>query len=141
MLNHIPKLLSSELVKHLMDMGHGDEIVIADGNYPASSMGVPVVHLDGHNVPEVLDAILELMPLDAYVDSPWALMEVIPGDSIVPVVWEAYRKILRSRGCEAEPQMVERYAFYERGRRAFCVAATSEQRQYANVILKKGIVK
>lgn len=141
MLNGIPKMLSSELVKLMMDMGHGDEIIIGDGNFPATAMGVPVVHLDGHGVPEVLDAILELMPLDRYVPKPWALMEVIPGDSIVPVIWKDFDRILKAHGHEGEPEMMERYAFYERARRAFCIVATSEAAQYANIILKKGIVK
>ena len=141
MLNKIPKILSAELVKLMILMGHGDEIVIGDGNFPAEAMGLPVVHLDGHGVPEVLDAILELMPLDAYVPVPVALMEVIPGDTIVPVIWEEFRAILKKHGCEIEPEQVERYAFYERSKKAFCVVATSEAAQYANIILKKGIVK
>ncbi len=141
MLNGIPKILPAELIKLMMDMGHGDELVIGDGNFPAAAMGVPVVHLDGHGVPEVLKAVLQLFPLDAYVERPAALMEVIPGDPIVPAIWEEYREILRNAGCDTEPEKVERFAFYERARRAFCVAATSEPAQYANVILKKGIVK
>ncbi len=141
MLNGIPKILPAELIKLMMDMGHGDELVIGDGNFPAAAMGVPVVHLDGHGVPEVLKAVLQLFPLDAYVERPAALMEVIPGDPIVPTIWEEYREILRNAGCDTEPEKVERFAFYERARRAFCVAATSEPAQYANVILKKGIVK
>lgn len=141
MLNGIPKILPAELIKLMMDMGHGDELVIGDSNFPAAAMGVPVVHLDGHGVPEVLKAVLQLFPLDAYVERPAALMEVIPGDPIVPAIWEEYREILRNAGCDTEPEKVERFAFYERARRAFCVAATSEPAQYANVILKKGIVK
>ena len=141
MLNGIPKILPAELLRLMMDMGHGDELVIVDGNFPAASMGVPVVHLDGHGVPEVLKAVLQLFPLDAYVERPVALMEVIPGDPIVPTIWEEYREILRNAGCDTEPEKVERFAFYERARHAFCVAATSEPAQYANVILKKGIVK
>lgn len=141
MLNGIPKILPAELIKLMMDMGHGDELVIGDGNFPAAAMGVPVVHLDGHGVPEVLKAVLQLFPLDAYVERPAALMEVVPGDPIVPAIWEEYREILRNAGCDTEPEKVERFAFYERARRAFCVAATSEPAQYANVILKKGIVK
>lgn len=141
MLNGIPKILSSELFKLMMDMGHGDELVIGDGNFPASSMDVPVVHLDGHGVPEILEAILKFFPLDAYVPQPVALMDVIPGDTIKPVIWEEYREILKRAGCNVEPEKMERYAFYDRARKSFCVVATSEAAQYANVILKKGIVK
>ena len=141
MLNKIPKIVPAELVKLMMEMGHGDEMVIADGNFPAHAMGVPVVHLDGHGVCQVLDAVLELMPLDAYVDSPTALMAVIPGDTIVPVIQGEIKAVLEKHAHRAESEMMERYAFYDRAKRAFCVVATSECAQYANVILKKGIVK
>lgn len=141
MLNGIPKILSSDLLKLLMDMGHGDELVIGDGNFPAAAMGVPVVHLDGHGVPEVLEAILKFFPLDAYVAQPVALMDIIPGDTIVPTIWEKYRESLQAFGYESGMEKMERYAFYNRARRAFCVIATSEPAQYANIILKKGIVK
>lgn len=141
MLNKIPKILPAELVKLMMNMGHGDELVIGDGNFPAEAQGIPVVHLDGHGVPEILDAILELMPLDPYVKTPTAIMEVVPGDPIVPVIWDEYRAILKKHGCEIEPEHVERFAFYDRSKTAFCVVASSEIAQYANIILKKGIVK
>ena len=86
MLNGIPKILSSYLLKLLIDMGHGDELVIGDCNFPAAAMGIPVVHLDGHGVPEVLEAILKFFPLDTYVSKPVALMDVIPGDTFVPTI-------------------------------------------------------
>ena len=120
MLNGIPKILSSDLLKLLMDMGHGDELVIGDGNFPAAAMGVPVVHLDGHGVPEVLEAILKFFPLDAYVAQPVALMDIIPGDTIVPTIWEKYRESLQAFGYESGMEKMERYAFYNRARRAFC---------------------
>lgn len=141
MLNKIPKILPPELVKIMMQMGHGDELVIGDGNYPCDSMGTRVVRLDGHQVPEVLDAILELFPLDPYVPQPTALMQVVPGDPIVPTVWDTYGEILKKHGHEIPSEMVERFAFYERAKHAFVCVATSEPRQYANIILKKGIVK
>jgi L-fucose mutarotase len=140
MLNKIPKILSADLVRHMMHMGHGDELIIGDGNFPAESLGVPVVHLDGHGVCEVLDAILELMPLDSYVPIPVAVMEVVPGDTIVPHIWDEFREILKKHGYIVEPEQIERFAFYERSRKAFCIVATSEPAQYANIILKKGIV-
>jgi len=141
MLNGIPKLLSPELVKILMEMGHGDEIVIGDGNFPAASMNSCVTRLDGHGTHAVLDAILTLFPLDSYVDKPVALMDVVPGDDIVPVIWDEYADILKKHGSTTAPEKMERYAFYERARKAFCVVATTEPAQYANIILKKGIVK
>ena len=141
MLNGIPKILPAELIKLMMDMGHGDELVIGDGNFPAAAMGVPVVHLDGHGVPEVLKAVLQLFPLDAYVERPAALMEVIPGDPIVPAIWEEYREILRNAGCDTEPEKVERFAFYERAKKAYAIVATGETAIYANILLKKGVVQ
>ncbi len=141
MLNKIPKILPADLLRLMMLMGHGDELIIGDGNFPAEAQGVPVVHLDGHGVPEILDAILELMPLDSYVPSPTAIMEVVPGDPIVPVIWDEYRAILKKHGCEIEPEHIERFAFYDRAKKAFCIVASSEAAQYANIILKKGIVK
>ena len=141
MLNNIPKILSSELVHLMMDMGHGDEIVIADGNYPAEASGLPVVHLDGHGTPEILDAVLELMPLDPYVENPVAIMEVVPGDTVIPTIRDDFREVLNKHGVEKDPELIERFAFYERANKAFCVVASSEVRQYANIILKKGIVK
>ncbi len=141
MLNLIPKILPSELVKHLLDMGHGDEIVIGDGNFPACALGVPVVPLNGHGAAEVLDAVLQLMPLDTYVEAPYALMEKVKGDTVEPELWDAFREILTAHGYAMEPETIERYAFYERCRKVFCVASTSELKQYGNIILKKGIVK
>ena len=94
MLKHIPNILSPDLLKILMEMGHGDEVVIADGNFPAASIAQKLIRLDGHNVPEVLEAILKFFPLDIYVENPVGLMEVVPGDNIKPVIWDEYRKII-----------------------------------------------
>ena len=91
MLNKIPKILSPELVKTLMEMGHGDTILIADGNFPSETYGKKVIRADGHGVPELLDAILELCPLDVkYSETPVGLMEVVQGDTIVPTIWDEY---------------------------------------------------
>ena len=142
MLNNIPKILPPKLVKYMMEMGHGDEIVIGDGNYPCDSMGTRVIRVDGHGVPEILDAILELFPLDAYVERPTALMSVVPGDPVgAPEIWKTYEEILLKHGHDAPSEMIERYAFYDRAKTAFVCIATSEPKQYANIILKKGIVK
>jgi L-fucose mutarotase len=141
MLKNIPKLLSPELVKTLMEMGHGDEIVIGDGNFPAASVNARVIRMDGHGVSAILDAALQLFPLDSYVTQPVALMDVVPGDDVAPVIWDEYANILRKHGSLTEPAKIERFAFYERARAAFCVVATSEPALYANIILKKGIVR
>lgn len=142
MLKNIPKILSPEMVKTLMEMGHGDEIVIADGNFPAETYGKRVVRCDGHGVPELLDAIMQLFPLDTYTDKPVMLMEVVPGDPVVPTIWDEYKNIINKyepENCKIE--MIERFAFYERAKTAYAVVATGEEAIYANIILKKGVVK
>lgn len=141
MLKGIPSILSPELLKILMEMGHGDEIVIGDGNFPAASYAQRLVRLDGHGVTEVLDAILKLMPLDTFVEKPTALMEVVPGDNTKPVIWEEYKKIIDKHGNDSSKiEYVERFAFYERAKKAYAIIATGETALYANVILKKGVV-
>lgn len=145
MLKNIPPILSPALLKTLMEMGHSDEIVIADGNFPAQSMGKSAIVLraDGHTVPELLSAILQLLPLDQYVESPVALMAVTPGDPCgTPSIWEEYRHILKQNGENDERiEMMERFAFYERAKKAYAIVATGEKAIYANVLLKKGVVK
>lgn len=141
MLKGISPIISPELIKILMEMGHGDELVIGDGNFPAASMAQRLVRLDGHGVPEILDAILRLFPLDTYVEAPVALMQVTPGDNVVPIIWEEYKEIIRQREGEKRIEEVERFAFYERAKRAYAIVATGEGALYANLILKKGVVK
>ncbi len=144
MLKGVPSVLSPQLLKVLAEMGHGDEIVIADGNFPAESMGknAVVVRADGHGVPEILDAVLQMMPLDQYVPHPAALMEVVPGDKCIPVIWNQYRSILEKRREDPSAvEMMERFAFYERAKKAYAIVATGETAIYANILLKKGVVK
>ncbi|SEM64653.1 RbsD/FucU family protein [Paenibacillus sp. OV219] len=141
MLNGIPKVLSPDLLKILMEMGHGDEIVIADSNFPAASHAQRLIRCDGHEIPALLEAILQLMPLDQYVDKPAALMQVVPGDTVATPVWDVYGSIIQERASLESPfEMVERFAFYERARNAYAIIATSETERYANLILKKGCV-
>ncbi len=140
MLKGINPILTPELLKILMEMGHGDEIVISDGNFPAAAMAKRLVRLDGLNVPEVLEAILQVMPLDQYVENQVALMEVVPGDNFVPVIWDTYKKIISQYEPEAKIEHMERFSYYERAKEAFAVVYTTEKSQYANVILKKGCV-
>ena len=142
MLKGIPSILSPELLKILMEMGHGDELVIGDGNFPAASMAQRLIRLDGHGVPEILDAIMRLYPLDQYVEEPVALMAVVPGDDVKPTIWEKYKEIISKYdpdNCGIE--MMERFAFYERAKKAYAVIASGETAIYANIIIKKGVVK
>ncbi len=144
MLKGIPAILSPELLKVVCEMGHGDELVIADGNFPAESIGknAVVIRADGHGVPEMLDAILQIIPLDQYVDQPAALMKVVPCDPVVPVIWDEYRALLKKHGEDPDKvEMMERFAFYDRAKNAYAVIATGETAIYANVLLKKGVVK
>lgn len=139
MLKGIPKIISPELLKILCEMGHGDEIVIGDGNFPAASHAQRLLRCDGHNVPELLKAILELFPLDTFVESPVSLMEVAAGDDIDPVIWKTYEEIVRSHG-DFKISEIERFAFYERAKSAYAVVASGESALYANILLKKGVI-
>lgn len=140
MLKGIPSILSPELLKVLDEMGHSDEIVIADGNFPGASHAQRLIRLDGHNVPEILNAVLQLFPLDRYVAAPVALMEVVKGDPVVPVIWEEYKKIIAAHEEDIQIENIERFAFYARAKKAYAVITTSEKALYANIILKKGVV-
>lgn len=140
MLKGIPAILPPELLKILMEMGHGDELVIGDGNFPGASHAQRLIRCDGHGVPELLDAVLTLMPLDSYVELPASLMKVVEGDPVVPVIWDTYRKILRTHGEKDDFEQVERFAFYERTQKAYAVVMTGEKALYANLILRKGVV-
>ena len=145
MLKGIPKILSPELLKVLCEMGHSDRIVIGDGNFPAESVGknCKVVRCDGHGVPELFDAILQLMPLDSYVEKPVSLMEVMPGDPTKTPIWDTYKEIVAKyddRGSEAVGT-IERFKFYEEASTAYAIVTTGESAVYANVMLQKGVVK
>ena len=144
MLKGIPKILSPELLKVLDEMGHSDRIIISDGNFPAESMGKDaiVIRCDGHGVPEVLDAVLQLFPLDTYVEHPVKLMEVMPGDIVETPIWDTYKKIVKKHDVRGENAVggVERFKFYEETKTAYAIVATGETALYANVILQKGVV-
>lgn len=141
MLKGIPPVISPEMMKVLMEMGHGDEIVIADGNFPAATCAQRLIRADGHGVSAILEAVLGLFPLDTYVEKPVALMRVVEGDPIKPTIWEDYRKVIRASGEKfTDFEFVDRFKFYERAKEAFAVISTSEGALYANIILKKGVV-
>ncbi|HIV19262.1 MAG TPA: fucose isomerase [Candidatus Merdivicinus intestinigallinarum] len=142
MLKNIPSILTPELLKVLMEMGHSDELVIADGNFPRSAHPDRVIRLDGHGIPEILDAVLKFMPLDSYVEHPMILMKVMDGDPYVPEIWDKYREIAakyEENGARELP--IDRFEFYERAKKAYAVVTTGETALYANIILKKGVVK
>jgi L-fucose mutarotase len=141
MLKGISGIISPELIKILMEMGHGDEIVLADGNFPAASHAQRLVRCDGHNIPELLEAILLLFPLDPYVAKPTALMQVVEGDAVETPIWKQYQTIITQNSGISEPmEQMERFAFYERAKNAYAIIATGEAALYANIILKKGVI-
>ena len=141
MLKHIPPCISPELMAVLMRMGHGDEIVLADGNFPAESHTQRSVRADGHGVPELLDAILKFFPMDTFVDHPASVMQPVDPTTPEPSIWTEYRQLLaKHEGREIELRPVERFRFYDLARSAYAIVATGETAIYANLILKKGVV-
>lgn len=142
MLKGIPPVLSPELMAILMRMGHGDDLVIADGNFPAESLGQRVVRTDGHGAVEVLQAILQFVPVDDFVEHPVRVMQPVDAATPEPPIWEEFRQQLRRH--EPRPielTTVERFDFYRQAREAFAVVATGETAVYANIIVKKGVVR
>ena len=140
MLKNIPKIISPELLKILCEMGHGDEIVIADGNFPAETCGQRVVRADGHGGEDILDAVLSLIPLDTYAQENLLLMQTTNGDP-TPTMWDKYFAIAKKHDDNLRAGNLERFEFYERAKKAYAVIATGEGAIYANVIIKKGVIK
>ena len=139
MLKGIPSIISPELLKVLMEMGHGDEICIGDGNFTGQRVNARCLRADGHGVPELLEAILQLFPLDTY-EKPVYIMAKTPGDTVETPIWDKYKEIIKPY-TDADMEQVERFAFYEKAKNAYAVVMTGESALYANVILKKGVVK
>lgn len=142
MLKGIPSIISPELLKVLMEMGHGDEIVFADGNFPAASHAKQLIRCDGHTVTEMLEAILPLFPIDTYSKNPVSLMSVVPGDTVEPTIWDEYSETIKKHNNDkaVEIEFIDRFEFYDRAKNAYAIVATSEKALYANLILKKGVV-
>lgn len=143
MLKGISKAVSPEMIKVLCEMGHGDEIVIADGNFPSANYGKRVIRADGLGGAEVLDAVLSLIPLDTYSDPNMLLMQLTDFDrgKVDPVIWKEYERIANTHDENVRLGNIERFAFYERAKSAYAVIATGEEAIYANIILKKGVIK
>jgi L-fucose mutarotase len=141
LLRGISKIISPELMKIMMEMGHGDELVIADGNFPASSLARRLVRADGHLIVPLLEAIMPLFPLDHAVERPAAVMSLLAGDA-TPPVWDYYRNIIQQNETVFKDfEYVERFAFYARAREAYAVIVTGDQSFKGNLILKKGVVR
>lgn len=141
MLKGIPTNLSPELFKILMEMGHGDEIVLADGNFPASNYARRLVRADGHDASSLLESILKFFPLDPYVEAPATLMDVADPSESEPPIWEKFQALLdQAHGEKVEAEPIDRHAFYERAAKAYAIVATSESALYGNIILTKGVI-
>jgi L-fucose mutarotase len=142
MLKNVPKVLSPELLKVLCEMGHGDEIVVADGNFPSASVNNLVLRADGIGGAEMLDAVLTVFPLDTYATENAVLMEVVKGDNVKTPIWDEYKAILSRHEAGAfKLKNIDRFDFYDRAKKAYAVIATGEGALYANIILKKGVIK
>ena len=143
MLKGISPILSPELLRIIAEMGHGDELVLADGNFPGTSIGRRCVRCDGHGCAEVMLAVVQLFPLDDFVEKPIAVMQVpqgmFPGDRAP--IWQAFREAADLDMPGAQFDMMEHDAFMERARSAYAVVQTGETALYGNIILRKGVVR
>ncbi|XP_072484558.1 fucose mutarotase [Notamacropus eugenii] len=146
-LKGIPALLSPELLFALAKMGHGDEIVLADANFPTSSIcrcGPVEVRADGLSIPQLLESILKLLPLDTYEPQSVVVMDLVESDKAkglqTPDVWHTYKSLLSQAGFKADLGKMERFVFYEQAKKAFAVVATGETALYGNIILRKGVI-
>ncbi len=141
MLKGIPSILAPDLLKILMEMGHGDEIVIGDGNFPAANYARNLIRLDGHGAKEVLEAILKVMPLDTYAPNVILMQKMSCDKDLEIPIWKDFKKIAQNgdKGFK-DLEYIDRFEFYERAKKAYAVIATGETSIYANVILKKGVV-
>ena len=140
MLKGISPLLSPDLLHVLSSMGHGDELVLADANFPAATHGIRLVRTPGIAAPALLDAILDLLPLDDFVEHAALTMQVVGDATAVPPVVAEFDAVL-ARHQEQASAALERYAFYARAATAFAVVATGETRIYGNILIKKGVVR
>lgn len=140
MLKGIHPLLGPDLLHALRTMGHGDDIVIADANFPASSMGPRVIRADGVDAISMTEAVLTHMPLDTFVPEAAWRMQVVGDPSAVPPVCAEFQKVVSRLAGDFAIRSVERFAFYEMARKAACIIATTEFRLYGNIILKKGVL-
>ncbi len=142
MLKGVNKLVSPELIKTLCEMGHGDEIVIADANFPSENFGKRVIRADGIGGVAMLDAVLSLIPLDTYSDPNFVLMQLMDCDvgKIDPVIWKEYAAVAAKHDKNVKTGNIDRFEFYKRAQNAYAVIATGEEAVYANILLKKGVI-
>jgi L-fucose mutarotase len=140
MLKGISPLISPQLLEVLARMGHGDELILADAHFPGESYNERVIRADGIRIHQLLEAILPLFELDAYVPHPMVMMAPVKGDELDPEVEKVYLQSIKKTNPNAPTiDRIDRFAFYERTRNAFCVVMTGETAKYGNILLKKGV--
>ncbi|MBE6576894.1 MAG: L-fucose mutarotase [Ruminococcaceae bacterium] len=143
MLKNVSPLISPQLLKVLCEMGHGDEIVLADANFPAESIAQnnQIIRADGLGIVDLLNAILPLFPLDPYTDKSFIVMSVEERDGdYVPEIWSEFEQVLEKHEPDFKMTFMSRFDYYEHSKKAYAVIATGEKATYANVILKKGVI-
>jgi L-fucose mutarotase len=142
MLKGLDPVLGPDLLAILRGMGHGDELALVDANFPAAANARRLVRLDGIVAPRVLEAVLSVLPLDDFVDSPATRMAVVGDASAIPEICREFADIIgKAMGRPVPLAAVERFAFYQRARDAFAVVATGETRLYGNLLLRKGVIR
>jgi L-fucose mutarotase len=138
MLLGLDPVLSPDLLHALAAMGHGDRIALVDANYPATR-GRRLIHLPGLGTPRVLQAVLSVLPIDAFIPDPCAVMQVVGEPEALPPVVAEMSALLVKHG--AKPAMsLERHAFYAAAESAYAIVQTGERRFYGNILLTKGVV-
>ncbi|MDB5388907.1 MAG: fucU [Planctomycetaceae bacterium] len=141
MLKLVSPAISPELMALMMQMGHGDEIVLADANFPADSHAQRIVRADGIDLETLLPAILKFLPIDTFVPEQALVMQPVDQSAPEPQIWAMFRQELRAaEGREVKLTSVERFAFYDRAREAYAIVSTGSRAFYSNIILKKGVV-
>lgn len=142
MLKGIPPLISPDLMKTMMEMGHGDELVIVNANFPAASNAQRLLRCDGSTAVETLEAIMRFFPLDTFTPTTVTLMDVASGETNAPEIWSEFQQVIRySEPWVKDFEIANRQVFYERARQAYAIVVTGERRRYANIILRKGIIE
>ena len=142
MLKGIPPLISPDFMKTLMEMGHGDELVIVNANFPAASNARRLIRCDGSTAVQTLEAVMRFFPLDTFTATTVTLMDVASGETKAPEIWSEFQGVIkRSEPWVKDFETVNRMVFYERARAAYAIVTTGERRRYANIILRKGIVE
>jgi L-fucose mutarotase len=139
MLKGIHPVVSPDLLKCLAEMGHGDEIVLADAHFPGHALVSRCLRADGVRIPVLLDGIIPLFELDSYAE-PLIMMAAVPGDMLDPKVEASYLAAIRRHAPQAPAALrIGRQAFYDRAARAYAVVMTGELAKYGNIMLKKGV--